>query len=693
MHITYGVLVVAISALLTASLCCTELGSTRDTSSDTGYEVDTKDLMDITGLLPVLEYLKTLDGQICFRSLDSKPYVTQVHRDQVLELLDASIAILDNHCEEISDEAEFNHIVTTLKSYLSEAQGLDGLMRKRSPLNQSCLKDLAVRGNTSVGGSVIVKGDTKLNDLKVEGVLVARNDVTINGQLCVHGPVSLDTIKEVTACDHIAASAIDVKVLEISDKATIKGELAVTDKASFNSVAIDEGLSVKGVTHLTSLEAKDVTLGDAHVNGRFMVDDKAVFNDAVVLGSSPSSTVTISGNLHAASSTFDKAATFSGDVMLDSITGNLSVAGTSRLNKLTVNGDTLLRGNVTLGSAGTHVTICGKLNTPLLTGSCSCCDTLPDVLPVEDIQDNASGHLDVHGGATIDGDQRVMGSLAVEGSTVLHNAVAIDSPEGLTSLTVSGASIFNGPVTLAQPLSGPLHVIGDVVLDGNVSIRGRLTVPEGQILPAEKILAEYEQHQIVQPVQVVESIPESPQVFNNPVTFNEDVTFMQTVAGGMAINGDVTFNGNQLVIGDTTINGSATVHGDVTIGSQDGGSELVVWGLTDLKGPIIACGLDLGCALSNLVSNAQVFYAGTAITDASGSSTIEFNGTFTSNPYVIATLTSPIIAPALITVDVQSQDKAVITAWDVRDITRKIPGVTVNYMAIAQIPVEECEVL
>ncbi len=513
--------------------------------------------------------------------------------------------------------------------------------------------DLKVDGDATVHDVLTVDGDTRLASLTAGGDTALQGNVIlgscgstvkVNGsleasELYVYGSEVVDGDLDVAGTTRLASILAEgdatlrgtVKLGDCGNEVTVCGLLSTRDLKVDGDATVHDVLTVDGDTRLASLTANgdtalrgNVILGDCgstvkvngvleasalHVSGNELVtgnldvagttrlagvlaEGDATLRGTVILGDCGNE-VTVCGPLSTWSLKVD------GDATVHDV---LTVDGDTRLASLSASGDTALRGNVVLGSCGTKITICGELDIPLPHKEEDHCGN-----------EKVCGNLDVRGDVTIGCStgpcssrdccvcpSPIPGGLTVCGPTNLKGDVSIGCPYGTGTLTVCDSTLFNGPVSFTQCITGPLCVNGDFTVNGNEVVNGNLTVTGDQIIDGDLTVKGTINGEVTLPdtVTIGCQTGEGSLIvcgtatftdtvnFEGPIVFSGSPEFDECITGPVCVNGDVTVNGDEVVNGDLTVRGMADFQDNVSIGCPYGTGNLTVCGSSLFSGAV-----------------------------------------------------------------------------------------------------------
>lgn len=222
-----------------------------------------------------------------------------------------------------------------------------------------------ILNNLTVNGETTLKGLTTTNDININGILTANNSTIFNGIITANKAATFkDNVlidKDIT----VKGASTFTGLLTANGGASINGEfnvsgtskligtLNVSENVSFSKdLSVTSNINATNITASETIRGKNLAIlanadigGDVGITGNLTVNKKATFNRDVVFNNGPV--------------TFNTHVDFNRDISINNknltITsdsdsnGQLLVGGHTSIKKtLTVNGDTILKGNVNI---------------------------------------------------------------------------------------------------------------------------------------------------------------------------------------------------------------------------------------------------------------------------------------------------------------------------------------------------------
>ena len=376
--------------------------------------------------------------------------------------------------------------------------------------------DLNVDGNAQVDGTLTVDGNATIGNASgdahtITGTVTANQRITANDGIHVNN-LRLGTTNGVRAIFADGGSLI-------LDSST--NSVSITANAT-----VSNNLTVNG----------NVTLGDAGTDVH-TVNGEVTFNQPIT------STDITADNIKIAVDSNSEISTVSGNLTLDSATGevvvddNLTIAGT-----LDVAAASVFTENMTMNVAARTFAIQNGSAVNVFTVASSTGNTLID------------GTLNVNGASVIDDTLNVTGAVDFDSTLTVDGIQSITNTTNSStgsSFSSSGALRVAGGVSIARDLAvgedfkvyGDFEVDGNVVQKGNQEFRGRVEFSKNE----------------------------------NPSNLADDAPIMIT-SGGMTVTEDV-YIGQNLFLG---ANNATTITLDGTTGNSTIGGTLGVTGATTL---------------------------------------------------------------------------------------------------------------
>jgi len=474
---------------------------------------------------------------------------------------------------------------------LSPANITNDLIIGSSATSGAKFQTSGTTGNTMVGGTLGVIGNTTLSTLSASGAITDGGALSVTGGSTLTGNTSIGGTLGVTGTTALSSLTTSGNITN-SGNQTISGTLGVTGNTTVSNISASGNGTIGGtfsVTGLTSL-AGLATSGNIADGGTLAVTGNTTVGGTLgVTGLTSLTGLTTSGNI------------------IDS--GNLSVTGTSTLTgNSTVGGTFGVTGNTTLSTLTTsstitangNETIAGTLgvtgNTTLSTVSVSGLSSLAGVTTSGNITD--SGNLSVTGTSTLSGNSTVGGTFGVIGNTTLTGGLVANgnvtlgvdntktiTPNGLfvTSLIPSTSSVNLGSLT--NPY-GSLYVNNIFPTPGGGQ-NGYLQLSNGILSPS------YITNDLA--IGGVSTASAKFQV--------SGTTGNTTVGGTFAVTGASTLTGNTTVGGTLGVTGSTSLAGLTTSGNIADSGALSVTSTTSLTGTLTANGnVVLGTNGSNTIT-------------------------------------------------------------------------------------------
>ena len=304
--------------------------------------------------------------------------------------------------------------------------------------NVTISKNLGVRGNTSLDGTLTVSSYTDLN-----------------GPLDVFGNTSIGGTLEVTNATDLNST------LDVCSNTSLGGTLYVSGNTD-----LDGTLTVCGATTLSSTLTVE---NNTDLNGTLTVSGNTDLNGTLDVSGNTS----IGGSLEVTNAT-DLNSTL--DVCGNtSIGGSLEVTNATDLNgDLDVCGNTSIRGSLEVNGA---TDLNGTLD---VSGNTSLYGTLT-------VSDNTdlNGTLDVSGNTSIGGNANIAGTLTVSGNTDLNGTLDVSGNTSIGgALEVTNATDLNSTLDVCgnTSLGGALYVSGNTTLGGTLSVCGNTTIVSGSLI-------------------------------------------------------------------------------------------------------------------------------------------------------------------------------------------------------------------
>ena len=376
--------------------------------------------------------------------------------------------------------------------------------------------NLNVDGNAQVDGTLTVDGNATIGNASTDAHVVT-GTVTAN--------------QRITANDGIHVNNLRLGTTNGTRAIFADGGTLILD-SSANAVSITANATVTGTLDVNG----NTTIGNAGTDAH-TVNGTVTFNQAIT------STDITADNIKIAVDSNSEISTVSGNLILDSATGevvvddNLTIAGT-----LDVAAASVFTESMTMNVAARTFAIQNGSAVNVFTVASSTGNTLID------------GTLNVNGASVIDDTLNVTGAvdldstLNVDGIQTISNTTNASTGSSFSS---SGALQVSGGVSIARDLAvgedfkvyGDFEVDGNVVQKGNQEFRGRVEFSKNE----------------------------------NPTNLADDAPIMIT-NGGMTVTEDV-YIGQNLFLG---ANNATTITLDGTTGNASVGGTLGVTGVTTL---------------------------------------------------------------------------------------------------------------
>ncbi len=412
--------------------------------------------------------------------------------------------------------------VTTLNSTLDVdgASTLNGLtvttLTANSAVNLESTLD--VDGGTTLNSTLDVDGGTTLNStldvdlattlnstLDVDGASTLHNldaiNVTANGNLIIKGSANLQST-EVTTLD--ANGAVDFTSTLNVDGSTTLNALTTTTLTANGAVDLESTLVVKGDT---TVDSGFRVKGDADIDLTLNVDGSTTLNALTTTTLTANGDTIIKGSANLQST---EVTTLDANGAVD-FTSTLNVDGATSLNAvtattLTANGAVDLKSTLDVDGATslnalTTTTLTANGNA-IIKGSANLQSTEVTTLTANSTVNFKSGAFAANGQVTFGTDRTAetdeavrrslwesgaLSTLTVYANTVFKDQVTI--PGGVTtesagafgSISVSGASLLNGDVTIGDALTDNIDIDG--------TLKGTITHSGGQLFNASGQLA------------------------------------------------------------------------------------------------------------------------------------------------------------------------------------------------------------
>lgn len=316
---------------------------------------------------------------------------------------------------------------------------------------------LTVANNTTLRTNLSVGGATALTTATVSSTLNVGGDVGIDSSLAVGGPVTMQ------------ANVIVGGTANVSGSVVVGNDVLVSDSLSVAGAANMVTLAVTGPSVLSTTTISDLTVtGDTNVNDLSIAGALAVGTTLTTGGA-----ITSGGDI-----TTNKALTVGGTSTLGSVTTNtISTTGSTTTGKLIalqpatlndvlwVGGSTELRSTLSVGDA---TTLLGDLS----------------VAGTTRLDKTTTADMTVRGAAYVQGALSVVGTTEVGDDLVVGGSSFIDGSSTVElDLTVGGRTVLAGPLQAATAtidslvsITGSVGILAtDSLRAGGIEYTGSLT--------------------------------------------------------------------------------------------------------------------------------------------------------------------------------------------------------------------------
>ena len=359
--------------------------------------------------------------------------------------------------------------------------------------------NLIVHGNISgdkatVGSSgLTVDGATGTKTLDVSGStatnsLIVTTDTTNNGNLTVGGTTNTNTLKvngSTTTQSLTVSGATNTNTLSVTESVTTK-TLNVTGTTTTNTLIVNANIGASGATigtaglnvnGTTTMNTLNVT-GNTTNNGNLTVGTTANQRVVTIYGTANTNTLNASGNVTVGlNDNSSSKLTIYGSADIRGTNGNLTVSQNITANSLTVNTNTINKGNVTVGTtnANKELTVHGTISTNTLNVNTT---TTTNILNVSTI--NVTGTKKTLT-LSVDENSRlnISGNVNINGSITSTTNISMSNINATGDLTVNGTTNTNilnvNAINVAE--NGSL-IIGN---NGSLTIGGNSVIHSGNI--------------------------------------------------------------------------------------------------------------------------------------------------------------------------------------------------------------------
>ena len=425
----------------------------------------------------VVENNLLVKGNMYFNDLENSGKQT-IHGN-VVHLSDSSFCDVSMNSAYIDGDVEITGGVD-----ISNNAQIGGKMSVGKPLNDAyeldVSGDVVISGNLRIEGSLdLVRGgnDSSSNEvidgnLTVEGTLDVSDNVTLGGDLIIAGDTSMNSLK---------VSSLHVDEIEIEDTLTMT-HITITEGLDFSSngvgIAIGDSMKLNADLSCNSFYAEDASInsiqtidvtagGNLNVSGTTSIGSTLDVGDNITCngGISASDDTSIGGNL-----------TVSGQVDIGanvSIGGNVSIDTNGNID---TSGNMILRGDIDLsGNAdiSNNLTVNGETN--LQTTNLGLLTSTSDGVELAKIyNDDVAGGVFYASNVGYD-DNRIpniyVKNLIVDGSHNITEALSSPSFE-VNSLFISNSgegADWQGIEDVALDVSGNTYVFGNLSVGRNLA--------------------------------------------------------------------------------------------------------------------------------------------------------------------------------------------------------------------------------